>query len=141
MAHLVSSEYKKLIGTWKTTGQVITGTQTLTLEGTDSYEFVLDGQYILHQANVVIGNDPVKTFEMIGGGNSADTVAMHYFNSKGETGIMTGRITANDFQITGSGIRFEGSFNSANTMVTGKWFKQSDDNTWIAFIDLRLEKM
>lgn len=55
MIKIETSNFKRFIGIWKTTGQISTENQTLNLSGTDTYELILDGNYILHKADVIMG--------------------------------------------------------------------------------------
>jgi hypothetical protein len=129
-----------LIGSWKTSGQIYAGNETTNLSGTDNYELILDGNCILHKADVIMGNEKSETLEIISTGHRADIALMQYFNSKGERGEMTGEITGNEFRIQGKGIKFIGTINNDNTEVTGKWFLQDENKSWIQFIILKLEK-
>ena len=140
MTKIEASNFKRLIGIWKTTGQISTENQTLNLIGTDSYELILDGNYILHKADVIMGNEKSETFEIISLTETTDKAKMQYFNSKGESGIMTSEITDNGFRINGDGIKFSGTINDQNSEVVGKWFLQAADKSWTEFIDLKLEK-
>lgn len=140
MTKIETSKFKRLIGVWKTTGQINSDNETLKLEGTDTYEFILDGHYILHKADVVMGIEKSETFEIISLDNSDNKARMQYFNSKGENGAMESQINENDFLINGDGIKFEGTINNENTEVAGKWFLQADNKSWKEFINLRLEK-
>lgn len=140
MTKIETSNFKKLIGIWKTSGKILSDNKTLSLYGTDSYEIILDGNYILHKAAVMMGNEKSETFEIIGLEKSVDKAEMKYFNSKGESGIMTSQITVDDFQINGDGIKFVGKFIKESTELVGKWFLQSADKSWNEFIELRLEK-
>ena len=119
-----SSGFKRLIGVWKTSGKVMTEKGVVELSGTDSYELVLEGNYILHRANVTMGNEKSETIEMISLESSTGTANMQYFNSKGESGSMEGEINDNDFTIEGNGLKFGGSINDNNSEITGKWFVQ-----------------
>jgi hypothetical protein len=136
VAKIKASNFKRLIGIWQTTGQIVSGNNTLQLEGRDTYEFILDGHFILHKADVTLGNEKSETFEIIGLDNARD----QDFNSRGENGTMTGKINNNDFLIIGQGIRFEGTINNENTIVVGKWYLQSENKSWNEFIELKLEK-
>lgn len=140
MTKIETSKFKRLIGVWKTTGQITSGNETLKLEGKDTYEFILDGHYILHKADVTMGSEKSETFEIISLDNSDNKAQMKYFNSKSESGTMTSQINDNDFLINGEGIKFEGTINNENTEVVGKWFLQADDKCWEEFISLKLEK-
>ena len=48
-----------LIGKWKTSGRIFAtpGTPQINIEGTDSYEWELSGQFILHRADVLMGRE------------------------------------------------------------------------------------
>lgn len=140
MIKIDTSNFSRLIGVWKTTGQISTKSQPLDLSGTDSYELILDGHYILHKADVMMGNDKSETFEMISLTSIPDHAQMQYFNSKGENGIMIGEISDNDFRIKGDGIKFDGVVNDKNSEIVGNWFLQEEDGSWTKFIDLKLEK-
>ena len=135
-----NSNFKRLIGIWKTSGEIISDSTTQVLSGTDSYEFILDGNYILHKAAVLMGNEKSETFEIIGIDNSSGKAKMHYFNSRGESGIMKSTIDGNNFLINGKGLKFEGTINAKNTEVSGYWFLQKENKEWTKFIDLKLEK-
>ena len=63
----------------------------------DSYELILDGNYILHKADVMMGNERSETFELIKLYSSLDKAKMQYFNSKGEEGTMISFIINNEF--------------------------------------------
>ena len=139
MGSIDKSNFKRLIGVWKTSGKITVGGEELDLVGTDSYEFILDKNYILHKADVKMGNERSETFEIITA-DSTSKAQMNYYNSKGEHGSMTSRIDYNDFMIDGDGIYFRGTINEDNTEVSGKWFLQTEDKIWAEFIELKLQK-
>ena len=140
MTKIEESNFKKLIGVWKTTGQIITGKDRLQLQGTDSYEFILNENYILHKADVKMGNERSETFEIIELAGSNNKATMHYFNSKGESGIMIANLDNEVFEIDGDGIRFRGNINNESTEIIGKWHVQAENNDWTDFIELKLQK-
>jgi hypothetical protein len=140
MNKIEKSNYKRLVGIWKTTGEIKSGQDNLKLFGIDSYELILDGNFILHKADVKMGNDKSETFEIISLDNSIDKAIMQYFNSKGEDGIMRSSIISNEFKIEGNGLKFNGTINEENTLISGKWYIRNQNDEWIDFIDLNLEK-
>lgn len=140
MKKINTSPFKRFIGIWKTTGQVSIDNNTLKLTGIDNYEFVLDGNYMLHKANVKMGSERSETLEIFELGPSDEKAKMKYFNSKGEKGVMTSSLTNNDFKIDGKGIKFIGTINSDNTQIIGKWYLRTEKKDWREFIKLRLEK-
>ncbi len=140
MKKIEISNFKRLVGIWKTTGEIKSGKENLKLIGLDSYELILDGNFILHKADVKMGNERSETFEIIGLESSSEMAKMQYFNSKGEDGIMWSSIFNNEFNIEGNGLKFNGTINEENTRISGKWYIQTESEGWIDFIDLLLEK-
>jgi len=141
MKKIDQSNFKRLIGVWKTMGDIKSGNDVLKLMGTDSYELILNGNYILHRADVKMGNDRSETLEIIKLDNSFDQAKMHFFNSKGEEGVMTSSIINNEFKIAGKDLKFDGIINDENTKIIGEWFIGTDNGEWTDFIDLHLEKL
>ncbi len=141
MNKIENSNFKKLIGNWKTTGNITSDQEKLELTGIDSYELILDGNYILHKATVKMGNEKSETFEIITLlNNSLDSAKMQYFNSKGEDGTMKSSIIRNEFNIEGKDLKFSGQINEEETLITGKWLTQTENKNWNEFIELKLEK-
>jgi len=140
MSKIEASQFKRLIGNWRTSGNIQSDNKTLKLSGNDCYEFVLGGNFILHKAEVLMGKVKSETIEMISPGNSVDKATMQYFNSRGESGGMTSQISGDNFQIHGDRIRFSGTINHENTRVTGKWYLQEETGDWSEYIALTLEK-
>jgi hypothetical protein len=141
MNKIENSNFKRLIGVWKTTGIVTSDKENLELSGIDSYELILDGNYILHKEAVKMGKESSETFEIIALLNdSLENAKMQYFNSKGEDGIMTSSIINNEFNIEGKDLKFSGKINDDNSLITGKWLTQTENKNWTEFIALKLEK-
>ena len=140
MIKIETSNYKRLIGVWKTEGLIFTEKGNLKLGGIDSYEFILDGNYILHKADVKMGNERSETFEIISLDNSIENGKFQYYNSKGESGVMTGSLAKNKFKINGDKIKFEGILNDENSRLVGKWYLQADNEEWTDFIEISLTK-
>ncbi len=141
MTKIETSDFKRLIGVWKTEGTILTDKGNLKLVGIDSYEFILDGNYILHKADVKMGTEKSETLEIIALDSSNEKGRMQYYNSKGESGVMTSSLTENDFKIKGEKIKFEGTIDDENTKLVGKWYLQADNKEWTDFIDLKLTKV
>jgi hypothetical protein len=140
MDKIENSNFKRLVGIWKTSGNIKSGHENLELNGIDSYELILDGNYILHKANVKMGNDTSETFEIFKLENTVDKAKTQYFDSKGEDGIMTTSLLKNEFNIEGKNLKFIGNINDQNTLITGNWYTQSENGDWNDFIELKLEK-
>jgi len=139
MTTIETSNFSRLIGIWITKGTIVTHTNDLELLGIDTYEYILNENFILHKADVMMGDERTQTFEIFSLTNSKERAKMQYYNSKGESGSMTSYLVKNVFKIKSSTMKFEGKFNDENTELIGKWFVKESDK-WIDFIDLKLKK-
>lgn len=84
---------------------ILIGDKFIELAGTDTYEIILQGNYILHKACVMIGNEKSETFELISFDCESNRAEMRFYNAKGENGVMTGKIQNNNFEIIGNGMK------------------------------------
>lgn len=140
MKKIEKSNFTRLVGIWQTTGSMKAGQGSLTLSGIDSYELILDGNFILHKADVKMGNERSETLEIIRLDHASDRAIMQYFNAKGEEGEMLSTIINNEFKIEGTGLKFNGTINEENSEISGKWYMQAENGKWTDFIDLSLKK-
>jgi hypothetical protein len=136
------SPFIRLIGIWQTTGKVLQSENSaeVALKGIDSYELILNGHFILHKADVLMGSEKSETLELIELEGQEPKAKMKYYNSNGENGVMIGMISGNDFNIDGDVLKFRGKLNNDNTLIVGKWFMKSGNGEWKDFIELELKK-
>ena len=140
MDKIEKSSFRRLLGIWKTNGEMKSGDEDLSINGLDSYELILDGNFILHKSEVKIGTQKSETLEIIRLDKSFDKAIMQFFNSRGENGMMVGTVNNNELQIEGIGLKFEGCFSDDDKKISGKWYRQSEDKEWVEFIRIKLEK-
>jgi hypothetical protein len=135
------SNWKRLIGAWNTSGNVLQddgGTHEKII-GTDSYEFILDGNFILHKANVLMGKIKSETHELIQL-EDLRTVKMNYYNSNQETGVMRGILNENELRFESEYLRFIGNISVDNNLVSGTWQKKDEGGNWSDFLEIKLSK-
>jgi hypothetical protein len=136
-----NSNWIRLIGKWNTDGTILKNKidSQEKITGTDSYELILDGNFILHQANVLMGGVKSETYELIQLENSV-TVKMHYYNSNQESGGMIGFLHEDELKFESENLRFRGTISSDNTLIIGIWEQLEEDNKWSDFIEIKLIK-
>lgn len=142
MSKIDPNNWKRLIGKWNTEGRILTNQNDSESKiiGTDSYEFILNGNFILHKADVLMGNVRSETYEIIALENPNEKVKMQYFNSEGENGIMFGSLNGNDFRIESKNLRFKGIISSDNTIINETWQQLFEENIWYDFLEMKLSK-
>ena len=128
-------------GKWKTTGLIkaANGSPEVYVHGYDSYEWWPGNFFLLHKADVFIGDERSETIEIISYDDSTKSYRMQYFDNKGSHGLMTARFDNNKWRFQGETLRFRGSFNENKTIFSGTW-EQSSGGNWHHFMDIRLEK-
>lgn len=142
MKEIKNNPFLRLVGLWKTRGKVLRSENTAEAElnGMDSYEIILNGHYLLHKADVLMGSEKSETFELIAIAGKESAVRMDYYNSNGDSGSMTGAINNNDFTIDSGNLMFRGKLADDDTLITGKWRMRSEAGEWKDYIELELKK-
>jgi predicted enzyme related to lactoylglutathione lyase len=67
----VSESFAAIIGRWTTTGHVV-GEPPVTVQGSDVYELLPGGHYLLHHVDVAVGDTRVRAIEVIGERDDAE---------------------------------------------------------------------
>ena len=133
----------KLVGKWKTTGSVHQpdGSSSISIEGTDTYSWLPGEYFLLHTADVKMGEERNQTHEVIGYEPGKDCFFTHYFDSKGESGTMIIMVREPLWVIQGKTLRFTGGFLDQDQTFSGVWEQLKDGEGWIHFMEIKLEKV
>lgn len=137
-----NTEFQKLIGNWKTEGRILATDDNpeMKITGTDSYELILDGFFILHKADVFMGNDKSQTLEVIGLDEASNHATFEYYDNQGASGKMTGTLKNNELKINGEALRFQGRLNDNENQINGTWEKINAQSKWKRFLEMKLTK-
>ncbi|WP_057936733.1 DUF1579 family protein [Algoriphagus resistens] len=137
-----NTDFKKLIGKWKTEGRILKAGKSpeMKITGTDTYEAILGGFFILHTADVLMGNEKSQTYEIIGLDKSNDQAILQHYNNQGSSGKMKGTLKNDKFEINGEGLRFNGRFKNNDNEIAGTWEKLTDQSNWVEFLKINLTK-
>lgn len=138
-----NTEFRKLIGNWKTEGKILANQNSPEMEiiGTDTYELILNGFFILHKADVIMGNEKSETFELIGLDNKNDQATLEHYNNHGSSGKMNGNLINNELTINGEFLRFKGNLNESENQLVGTWKKMDNRKVWTTFLEMKLTKI
>lgn len=136
-----NSHFKKFLGKWKTEGRILKTDKhpETKIKGADSYELILDGRFILHKANVLMGKQRSQTYEIIGIGKSGKTYTMQHYDNSGDSGFMSATCKNGKWNHLGKELRFTGKFSKNEKEFSGLWERFSR-NKWRAFIEIKLTK-
>ena len=136
------NQLSKFIGKWNTEGHIPANGQTpaTTVKGTDTYEWLPGGFFVLHTADVFIGSDRSQTLEVIGFDKVRKHFTMQYYNNQGESGFMTATVMNGLWTFKSDHLRFKGGFNSQENVFSGVWEQSADGKTWAHFMDIKLAR-
>ena len=136
------SDFKNFIGEWKTEGRVFGTDQTPEIQiiGTDTYESILDGFFILHKADVLIGKEKSQTLELMWLLNSNEKVSLRHYNNTGSSGLMAGELRRKEWTIKGDELRFDGKFSDNFDELSGNWQRLDNQKKWVNFIEIKLTR-
>ena len=129
-------------GTWQTEGEIIaTGNApAIPVTGTDKYEWLHSGYFMLHTVDVTMGEEKINSIEVIGYDEEHKVFTMHYFGYRGTKGIMHAKSYENQWQFYGDSERFTGSFNEDQSIMEGKW-EQKKENIWVDWMHIKLTRI
>jgi len=138
-----NTEFRKLIGKWKTEGQMLAtkNNPEMKITGTDTYELILGGFFILHKADVLMGNKKSQTHEIIGVDKTQDQATLEHYDNKGSSGKMTGSLENGELKINGDKLRFKGQFNNSENEIVGIWEKLTEQSNWVEFLKMDFTKI
>lgn len=130
------------IGVWNTTGilEAGLGNADIEVKGTDSYEWMPGGFFMLHKVDVMMGEERNESLEIIGYDEDRQTFTMHAFDNKGVETTMSAEYKNGLWLFYNAQLRFEGGFNDKRTLLSGSWLQKDDHSHWQQFIRICLEK-
>jgi hypothetical protein len=133
-----------LVGRWRTRGQVVApdpSTPAIEITGTDTYEWLIGGFFLVHRADVRIGDDHVQVIEMIGPYDPATgTYPMRSFDNHGTFATMRASVSE------GGVWTFAGDTERATLVVTddatmsADW-ERSDTATWHPWMSMSFTRL
>lgn len=137
--------YKHLdafVGKWNTAGYAKASATRPAVEirGTDSYEWLPGGFFLLHRVDVQMGSERNESIEVIGFDASSNTYPMHFFDNRGNTGTMRAKFNNGTWTFLSDALRFTGSFSEDGKTLSGRWEQSADGTTWTHWMDIRLTK-
>lgn len=139
-----SAAYKHLdafAGQWSTRGTIRATADhpEINVAGSDRYEWLPGGFFMLHSVDVRIGDDRNQTTEIIGFDSASNSYHMQYFDNKGNSGVMKGTFLNGTWTFAGDSLRFTGQFSEDGNALSGAW-EQQVNGAWIHFMDINLVK-
>ena len=130
-----------LIGSWRTTGTILSAGQDedATLVASDIYEWFPGDAFILHHVDGKMGEAPVKALEIFRYDGDKGFVSVSIDNA-GQYSEYQLELEDHRWTISGASERFEGDFNADFTVLEGNWFAIKHGEPDKPWMNIRLQK-
>ena len=130
-----------LLGLWRTSGHVLDGSGRPAAEitGTDEYELMDGGQWLIHRVDVLVGGARTVALELIGDPDGTGSFAMRAFDASGAYDEM--RLSVADggvLHLTGDGVR--SALHVDRDAMEALW-ERDDDGRWVPWMEMRFDRI
>jgi hypothetical protein len=147
-----------LVGRWRSEGLVIAD-PPVPITGTDIYEWLPGGFFLVHHVDVVVGDQPVQALEIIGEYDPAtDAFACRAYDNEGSVTLMRARVDDRGvWRFTGGGdvaqaalpepadtpgaVRSTLTLSADGDSMTAKWERTDDQSEWQPWMDMTFTRM
>lgn len=130
-----------LNGAWQSTITALEpdGSAGITSQASDTYSWLPNGHFLMHEVDAMMGSQRVQSVEMIGINTASGEFFSRSYDPDGSTNDFVSRIDGHSYTIDGGRQRFVGRFSDDGSQLTGEW-TQLDGDQWIPFVRIVLEK-
>ena len=130
-----------ILGRWRTTGSVLdeSGNEVAAIAGSDAYELMHGGRWIIHRVDVLIGDQRTVALELIGQPDHGGRCRMRAFDGSGAYDEMTlGQLPDGAWRLEGDGVRSTLRAKDEQVMIT-LWERRYGDS-WIDWMKMRFDR-
>jgi uncharacterized protein DUF1579 len=146
-----------LVGRWRSEGYIV-GEVPIPITGTDIYEWLPGGFFLVHHVDVVIGGQPVQAIELIEYDPTTDSFIGRAYDNQGNITIMRAKVDEQGvWTFTGGGdvaavarpstaaaveaVRSTLTVSPDRTTMTARWERCDDGKTWQPWMDMTFTRM
>jgi len=132
-----------ILGLWKTSGRVLSpsGEPEIEITGTDEYELMIGGRWVMHRVDVMMGVQQVQALEMIGQPDDDRALRMRAFDASGGYDEMKLSLLDDGVMLLeGEGIRSTLRVAADETSMEALWERELDGG-WIRWMEMSFEKI
>jgi hypothetical protein len=132
-----------LAGRWASEGRTVATEDepSVRIIGTDVYEWLGGGYFLVHEVHVRMGETVVEVLEVIGEFDGS-SYAMRSFDQDGAATTM--RATVGDdggLLFTGDGMRAAVSFGEDDQSMRARWERRASADTWSHWMDMHFTRI
>jgi Protein of unknown function (DUF1579) len=147
-----------LVGRWRTEGRIV-GDAAVPIAGTDIYEWLPGGFFLVHHVDVVVGEQRVRAIELIGEHDPAtDSFTARAYDNLGSVTVMHAKVddqgvwtfTGGDDVApvaqpssaeAGGAVRATLTVSADRSGMTARWERSDDGSRWQPWMDVTFARM
>jgi hypothetical protein len=147
-----------LVGRWRSEGHIV-GDPPVPITGTDTYEWLPGGFFLVHDVDVMIGQQQVQALELIGEYDpTTDSFTARAYDNQGNVTLMRARVDEQGvWTFTGGGdvaavarpaaaeasgaVRSTLTISPDRTGMTARWERSDDGASWQPWMDMTFTRM
>jgi Protein of unknown function (DUF1579) len=147
-----------LVGRWRSQGHIV-GDPPVPITGTDIYQWLPGGFFLVHHVDVVIGDQQVQAIELIGSYDPAsDAFTARAYDNQGNVTVMQARVDEQGvWRFTGGGdvapvaqpasadaggaVRSTLTISPDRSSMTARWERSDDGVSWQPWMDVSFTRM
>jgi hypothetical protein len=147
-----------LVGRWRSEGHIV-GEDPVPITGTDIYQWLPGGFFLVHHVDVVVGDQQVQAIELIGEYDpSTDAFTGRAYDNLGNVTVMRARVDEQGvWRFTGGGdvapaarpastdagdaVRSTLTVNADRSGMTARWERSDDGASWQPWMDMTFTRM
>ncbi|HEV8566709.1 MAG TPA: DUF1579 family protein [Actinoplanes sp.] len=147
-----------LVGRWRSEGHIV-GDPPVPITGTDIYEWLPGGFFLVHHVDVVIGDQQVQAIELIGEYDpTIDAFTARAYDNEGNVTVMQARVDEQgvwtftgggdvaavarpDSADAGGAVRSTLTISPDRDGMTAKWERSDDGASWQPWMDMTFTRM
>lgn len=137
----ILSALNAIVGSWNSSGTMLTGENSIEVKGIDTYEWLPGQQFMVHKADVMVGSDKIDVIEIIGEyDETKKACTMHAFQNDGSHGLMWASVNEDgSFLFAGDDIRATLTVNKDGKTMDAKW-EHLNSTEWVHWMDMHFTK-
>lgn len=135
----IQQEQKRLevfIGNWILGGQTKDG-RTVAITGTESYEWMPGGLFLIHKLDVRLGADDYHAHEIIGYDTEKQQFTINSFDSWGQRDSYHATVNGDTWTYSGKSRRGNVVFSDDSSHMTADWQMSFNGTDWQPWMDVK----
>lgn len=130
------------VGRWSTHARLVDdeGRPAGEFVGTDAYEWLPGGFFLLHRVAGRMEGAEVHVLEIVGWDAARGVYTTRSYDNGGNAATYEARLEGRAWSIDGASERFAGAFGEDGRTLEGRWERRAADGRWVRWMEIRLER-